>query len=409
LLLLAWSCACARAPSLSVLGTKPDWSSLEAYQETLTRKDFETRLSLWSDPIEAEKYLRYLPEGVELNPQGPRDSRFYLRFAAKPEARRPIPAPRHPVSETRPSQVQPLAGLRVALDPGHLGGEWARMEHRWFRPTDGSAIAEGDLTLQTAKKLSDKLESLGAEVILVRDSSQPITPLRPEDLRHEAEKALDSGQDLNLENPAGFQAMPREEQVQHLSELLFYRVAEIRARGAMLNQKIRPDLTVCLHFNAYDWGDPENPKSAGGNHLHILVPGAAEPGELALEDIRFEVIEKILRNDAKIEVPLAESIANALAKSTGLPPALVPGGTVKKVGDNPYVWARNLLANRIYQSPTVYIEAYVMNHPEAIARIQAGDFSGTRKIAGIEQRSLFEDYANGVAQGVLNYELKTRR
>ena len=40
-------------------------------------------------------------------------------------------------------------------------------------------------------------------------------------------------------------------------EMLFYRVSEIHARAKLINEKIRPDLVVCLHLNASPWKDPE--------------------------------------------------------------------------------------------------------------------------------------------------------
>ena len=42
------------------------------------------------------------------------------------------------------------------------------------------------------------------------------------------------------------------------AEVLFTR-ADIRARGRKVNDTLRPDLVVCLHFNAEAWGDPAKP------------------------------------------------------------------------------------------------------------------------------------------------------
>jgi hypothetical protein len=43
--------------------------------------------------------------------------------------------------------------------------------------------------------------------------------------------------------------------VQWQSEKLFYRVSEIHARAKKVNNTIKPDLVLCLHYNAEAWGD----------------------------------------------------------------------------------------------------------------------------------------------------------
>src|SRR5690606_18145787 len=89
-----------------------------------------------------------------------------------------------------PPPAGPLSGLRVAIDPGHIGGVWAEMEERSFRIDDRPPLREGDLTLRTARILKPMLEDLGADVHLVRRSAAPVTTLRIEDLEEEARQAL---------------------------------------------------------------------------------------------------------------------------------------------------------------------------------------------------------------------------
>ncbi len=68
----------------------------------------------------------------------------------------------------RKSRVSALAGLKVALDPGHIGGYWAKMEERWFQIGNSKPVTEGDMTLLVAKLIANKLESWGAQVYLTR-------------------------------------------------------------------------------------------------------------------------------------------------------------------------------------------------------------------------------------------------
>ena len=55
---------CARAQRLSPLAEKPDWTRLEAFQETITRADFERLLARPSfDRVlrEAQPFFQYFP------------------------------------------------------------------------------------------------------------------------------------------------------------------------------------------------------------------------------------------------------------------------------------------------------------------------------------------------------------
>src|SRR5438045_9476302 len=98
-----------------------------------------------------------------------------------------------------------------------------------------------------------------------------------------------------------------------------------------------------------------------------------------------------------------------MAKATGLRPYQYPTPqTTTKVGTSGYVYARNLLATRLYRCPVVYCEPYVMNSKEAFARIQAGDYEGVKEINGMTRKSIFREYADSVADGLAEYYSKAR-
>ncbi len=82
---------------------------------------------------------------------------------------------------------------------------------------------------------------------------------------------------------------------------MFYRVAEIRRRAKLVNETFRPDLVLCLHFNAEAWGDEKNPKLLDENHLHFLVTGSFSAEELDYEDQRFEMLTKLLNRSLSEE------------------------------------------------------------------------------------------------------------
>ena len=45
---------------------------------------------------------------------------------------------------------------------------------------------------------------------------------------------------------------------------------------------------------------------------------------------------------------------------------------------------------------------------DVFARIQAGDYDGTRNINGVERKSIFREYADSLAQGLVDYYSKAR-
>src|SRR5438552_15542242 len=110
----------------------------------------------------------------------------------------------------------------------------------------------------------------------------------------------------------------------------------------------------------------------------------------------------ILAYDQKL--PLSDAIATAMAKETQLPPYQYPTtNSTTKFGTSGYVYARNLLATRLYRCPVVYCEPYVMNSKDVFTRIQAGDYEGMRKINGVERKSIFREYADNVTDGIVEY------
>jgi hypothetical protein len=286
------------------------------------------------------------------------------------------------------------------------------MEERWFQVGVSKPVQEGDLALRVARLLGRRLRQLGANVSFVRNSNEPITGKRPDDFRELARKIL-------IKNPATA-GQPRadvldpndpekEQTIRWQSEILFYRYSEIRRRAARVNFKLHPDLVLCLHFNAEGWGDPNSPTLTDANHLHLLVNGSYLAEELEFDDERFEMIRRLLSRAYDEELPLADTIAAAMPRETGLPPYEYPTtNSTTKVGSSGYVYARNLLATRIYRCPVVYCEPYVMNSKDAFARIQAGDYEGIRAINGIERKSIYREYADSVVDGLVEYYSKAR-
>jgi len=266
------------------------------------------------------------------------------------------------------------------------------MEARWFRIGWSRPVEEGEMTLIVAKLLKERLEQLGAEVWLTRNSNGPTTGMRPGHLRKAAVASL-----------AEEGVSPSGERLQKEAERLFYRVAEIRNRARLVNERLRPDLVVCLHFNAEEWGNPDRPTLTDKNHLHLLLSGAMSREELAHEDERFTLLVKLLGGTHAEELGASDAVARSLAAATGLEPFAYHNAKAIPASSNPYLWIRNLLANRLFECPVVYCEPYVMNSRSVFTRIQLGDYQGRRNVGGRDLPSIYREYADAVARGLAEY------
>ncbi|MBU6180113.1 MAG: hypothetical protein KGR69_10640, partial [Verrucomicrobia bacterium] len=192
------------------------------------------------------------------------------------------------------------------------------------------------------------------------------------------------------------------------AKAMFAISAEIRARGDLINDMIRPDLALCLHFDASPWPGGR-PVFRPPNHLHLIVNGCYSAAEMAEDDTRLEMILRMLQRLYYEELRLADTVSKTLREETRLPSAGYDGTSGRSVNDNEYVWARNLLANRVFFCPVLFFEPFCMNHRETHARVQEGAYEGLREISGVYRKNIYQEYADGVTAGLVRYYRKTRQ
>ena len=388
--------------SLADLGVRPDWNTLDLWQETITRDDFHRLLTevytignTWKD------YITINPDHAIIRTDTRKPGATYrLNFS-------PVISEVSPnrnwssVGELAPgTRDKPLAGVHIAIDPGHIGGQFAKIEARWFQIGDHQPVQEGDMTLITGQLIKKKLIELGAKVYLVRGVNEPVNPRRPDFYRQAAEqKARSLGK-------------TDEETISRYQKKFFYRTGEIRERARRVNLAFSPDLVLCLHYNAEAWGDPKKPSLTDNNHYHVILHGALTSDEIAHDDERYEMLVKILQRSHDEEKPLGMYTAHSLGLATKLPayeysPAM---SQAKRIDADavPGLWARNLLANRLYQCPVIFLEPYVMNNQEVHDRVQLGDYDGTRMINGEQKKSIYREYADAVVLALREYYLDHR-
>ena len=358
-------------------------------QNAITRADFFLRVShMLSDPSEVSSV--FLDRGSHAEVSGPDNHSYKLRYSH----------PSHPPSyssgrywrsarEFFPKGPLPLSGLRVAVDPGHIGGNWAAAEGRLFIAPCGTTIAEGDMTLRVAKILRHLLVSSGAVVYLTREKSEPLAGTDPSAFEARARENL-----RRSSKPASRENVGRE------SMRIMLQQAEIEARAEIINNRIRPDLAICLHFNAAPWGSRSNPKLVEENHLHLLVGGHYQKAEIEIPEQRMNLVRRALEGTSLEEESLAKAVASDLSATTRLPPFNYGAGSkiASPVEGSPYVWKRNLMATRLFHCPVVFLEPFVMNSREFVSAVRQG--SSHWHVAG-STADVFERYAIGVYRGIL--------
>lgn len=391
-------------PRIARLGQVPEWSRLDPWQRTITREEFVYLLDhcYARSPEEYAGLIRIQEDRALILKQSnhPEAGWYDLRFRRKNHLpavppnywRRPVDLPDLPVNSTRP-----LEGLRVAIDPGHIGGRWVTWDDRHFRiGRDTIEVREGEMTLMVAKILQRDLGILGATVFLTRDSNNPVTGERVETLQEEAKLYL---RRRNV--------VPSSKLIASTAKKMFAISSEIRSRGEILNANFRPDIALCLHFNASPWPGGR-PTLRSPNHLHLLINGCYSEGEISEDDTRFEMVLRILQRVYHEEVGLADAMSRTMKSETRLPAFHYDGTNGMAVNDNDLVWARNLLANRVFFCPVVFFEPYCMNHREIYDRVQMGEYDGLREINGIYRKNLYQEYADGITAGLVRYYREMR-
>lgn len=382
----------------------PDWVKLEPFQETVSRSEFLHRLdTLYAPDADSNALFRHFVKiddgGATFYADEARQiTRFRLRFASDVGARAAAP----PTAALPPAGPagRPLAGWTICLDPGHIGGAYAKMEERWFQIRGDLPILEAQLNLWACRRAAAALEAAGAKVVWTKTDEKPVTPLRPDDLHDAALKTMfDDGYQPGTLPPALL-----DRKLGLVEEKLFYRVAEIQARAKKV-AALKPDLTLCVHFNAAPWGqDLSHPSFVPTGRLVVFVHGQYMAGEVQFEDERYDLVRKLLEQSAGSELKVAERVAERIeAAFPAMPPeAYKDWPAVRRVGENPALYARNLLASRLFRGPVVFAEGPYMNADDAYPRLQAGDYDGERLVAGKMQRSVFADYGEAIAQGVID-------
>lgn len=276
---------------------------------------------------------------------------------------------------------KPLTGLRVALDPGHMGGSvWDKRTGKYVRDARGRIVSEGVIAYQVAVLLKADLEALGATVLITRNGLNPTTTLDYStfDLKPFARNEL---KDLSLSpwfqrllnagppGPALFNAFDGSAERKRLFSDFergpyFIERADLWARAAMINA-FQADIVLIIHFDtAEPLRDPVGVNPGAPNATKTFVVGAYQSAELSSRSTRKYFARHLLdQRSWDLSLALGRSVLRQFQSRLGL--KIAASGGDKAVQVEPGIFARNLQIPRRLTAPAIsYLECLFYNRPQ---------------------------------------------
>jgi len=303
------------------------------------------------------------------------------------------------IKAARSADALPLEGLRLVIDPGHIGGQWADVEARNFRVSESDFwIREGELVLEVALDVKDQLEGLGADVFLTRTRNEPLSTQPASAFISEAIEGMDVPVDSDSESMSLFNELVLKKATQMAAVR-----GELLARADWINDEIQPDAVLSLHIDAAPWPKSDLHELVPNNHLHVLIFGCLSKAELLAPFQTFDLLVKLQNGSGGEESELGEAMARALKEATGLPAFTYEGeNAVLLPNTEGYLWARNLLLLRKVQCPIALLEPYVANSEGVYLRLQ--EAIRDRKMGmDLSESDLLKEYAEAVVAGVIDH------
>lgn len=335
---------------------------------------------------------------------------------------------------------KPLLGMRIALDPGHLGGtmEFARKTERKFvrmkaDPTHGLPtdidFNEGNIALATAMILKDQLEAAGAKVLVSRKGEGKGSMgmnldewLQSEHKKYETRSGrLGKNRDSEAyllqcagSNYAHDYDLASEDSVwwskeatrRHIYRIPFLK-QDFRDRARKINA-FRPHLTLIIHYNIHETNeaDPQGYlRPTKKNYCMAFVPGSFMEGELGKPEDRLAFLTKLLTDDLEISEKASDIIVQEHVSQLGVPviewnPAIKYLGLASLQTNSEGVFARNLSLTRLINGPMCFGESLLQDNIDECQRFNVGDFTAEGMTTPVSNRvkEVAQAYFDGVVK-----------
>ncbi len=309
----------------------------------------------------------------------------------------------------------PLAGIKVAIDPGHIGGAYAMAEAESRCMTlycdsngkcDTFRIIEGNLTFFTALLLKKKLELLGARVMLTRKdtgiSSLGIT-FGEWKRRIRRSAYVDSIVKANLLAPEEVRLL-RLLRLHMADKTLFGRVfgsVDMAERAKKMND-FHPDISVIIHYNVNEqnigWRQP-TPK----DFVMAFVGGCVVSKDLKSEAGRLNFLRLLISPDIDSSVSLSGKVIRHLSADLGVPIAAKEDARYLSRNCLPTpaagVYSRDLALTRLTRGALVYGEALYQDNDRECRLLAAKD----GHYQGFSFPARVETVAEAYYKGIMDY------
>jgi len=364
-----------------------DFSDFDGYQDRWTRGELEQRLLRFIGG-EALSYLEISDEAVSLYdlPEGEKERKVEFRLSLAKEKR----------SIKSPPRRSDLVGAKVAIDPGHFGGEYARLEERYIdippslEREESIQFDEGSLSFLTAVYLKLLLEKEGAIVMITRD---------------QIGKGVyeDGFFDWLKKTPELWTGEVA------LNKLFrrYYNPLDLRARAAKINA-FSPEISVAIHFNSHAGRDDvsSNHSVVSNNFNLAFIGGSFCQNELRDPASRYEMVRMLVTEDLPRSLLLSQAVVGQLVAHLNVPMISAEDGArylervCKKV--KPGVYSRNLALTRQIHGPVIYGESLVQNNVDECLNLARKDFV----IDGIRCSSRVKEVAEAYFDGIKEFLLE---
>ncbi len=407
--------------SLTSLLFAHSYKDFEKYQATLSRQVVEEKLNKFLIGNERiRKQILITDEGLYLFSHDAKNTdkksaEFFLRFGGQ---KAPGFSTFIPVRGKKP-----LKGFRLAVDPGHVGGTMALLEERFVAdPNNAKSILfdEGTLTVATAHLIVQKMQDLGATVMLTRQ--RPGESVCQESFDVWAKNILgiknsDSWQNVKKQQEiidflkehvsfADKQDLKKrlkviekrrvQDRVPFLQQALFrlcYNVQDLRARADKINA-FNPHIVIIIHYNAKE-------AVTSFNYNLAFVPGCYLPGRLNSTEERYHFIRLLVTQTIEQSLAFCKKITQQMNSYLSVPLLSDPEYLDKTCTFiEPGIYANNLRLLRLINAPVFcYGETLVQNNVDEYKKLAAKEIV----VNGILVPKRVNDVAQAYIHGILNF------
>ena len=305
----------------------------------------------------------------------------------------------------------PLAGYRIAIDPGHSAVNLAeaQIEQKFLyfvkdsinHPNDTIKLFESVLTYNTSQVLQKMLEEQGAKVVITRTQANfnSFNCTYSTWLINHKIRVLDSLNQIKIIPNNRYSKLIKMSDRDLFWE--FFRDYDLANRAKIMNE-FNPHVSVIIHYNVDEKNDPWKQISKK-NYTMAFIGGAFTSDNLDKPENKIHFLRLLLTNQLNQSEKLAAQAVNGFSKNLNIPIASQFDASYLKdnclLTKSTGVFSRNLNLCRIVQSPLVYGESlYQDNEQECEALMK---MNNNYKIVKTNERIL--NVSKSYYQAIVNF------